>query len=198
MDPAEYDPNRVSPKDGDPRYGYGSGSPGGGGMPGGGYDPGGPGGGPSGGGYGPRGPRRNEKQDEKQDEKEQEKRQEKGAGLDEKYHRDPLGFVGWVVLLIWLGVNLLLQNLDVGVFAEGDGKEWAVFFWGGAVIILTQVLIKLAVPRWRISPVGSFVWGAIWAGVGFGLWYDRWAVIGPIIIIAVGVAILLGRLLPRR
>lgn len=135
---------------------------------------------------------------EKQDEKEQEKRREKGGGLDEKYRRNPAGFVGWVILLIWLGVNLLLQNLEVGVFGEDDGKEWAVFFWGGAVIIFAEVLARMAVPRWRTAPMGALVWGAIWAGVGFGLWYDKWAIIGPIVIIAVGLAILLGRLLPRR
>ena len=61
--------------------------------------------------------------------------------------------------------------------------------WGGGALILVEALVRLAVPRFRRPVMGSFVWGAIWVGVGFGLWYDRWEVIGPIVIIAIGVAI---------
>jgi len=136
-----------------------------------------------------------EKQDEKQGEKEREKREEKGRGLDEKYRRNPLGFVSFALIIIWLGVTLLLQNLDV--FSETD-KGWAVFVWGGGAIILVEALVRLAVPRFRRPLVGAFVWGAIWLGVGFGLWYHEWEIIGPAVIIAIGVAILVGRLVPKR
>jgi hypothetical protein len=139
-------------------------------------------------------PSRGEKQDEKQQEEERERRHEKGQGLDEKYRRNPLGFVSFGVLIIWLGVTLLLQNTDVMSSDHG----WAVFAWGGGVIAFTEVFVRLAVPAWRRPLMGSFIWGAIWVGVGFGLWYDKWEAIGPIVIIAVGVAILVGRLLPRR
>jgi len=132
---------------------------------------------------------------EKQDEKEQEKKQEKGRNLDEKYRHNPLGFISWAVLIIWLGVTLLLQNADV--ISDSD-RGWAVFAWGGGVIILAEALLRLVVPKWRRPVVGSFIWGAIWLGVGFGLWYGKWEVIGPIVIIAVGVAVLAGRLVPRR
>ncbi len=138
---------------------------------------------------------RHEKQDEKQGEKEQEKQQEKGQGLDEKYRRNPLGFVTFAILVIWLGITLLLQN--AGVISTSD-HGWAIFFWGGGALILAVALLRLAVPRWRRPIVGSVVWGAIWLGIGFGLWYGNWEIIGPIVIIAVGVAILLGRLAPRR
>lgn len=154
------------------------------------------------GGYGPQGPqqgpgrdRRPEKQDEKQHEKEQEKQQEKGRNLDEKYRRNPLEIFSWALLLIWLGVILLLQNTDVIV---DTARGWAIFAWGGGVIVFGEVLLRLMVPKWRRPVMGSFIWGAIWVGVGFGLWYGEWAVIGPIVIIAVGVALLLGRLVVRR
>lgn len=132
---------------------------------------------------------------EKQDEKEQEKRREKGEGLDEKYHRNPLGFVAWALVLIWLGVTLLLQNTDT---IRDDDRGWAIFFWGGGGIFLMEALIRMAIPRFRRPLVGSLVWGAIWVGVGFGLWYKEWQVIGPLVIIAIGVGILIGRLMPRR
>jgi hypothetical protein len=144
---------------------------------------------------GPQPPRRDEKADEKQNEKEQEKQQEKGQGMDEKYRRNPLGFVTFALLLIWLGVALLLQNADV---IPNDRQGWAVFAWGAGGLILVEGMIRLAIPRFRRSLMGTFVWGAIGVGVGFGLWFDRWEFIGPIVIIAIGVAILAGRLLPRR
>ena len=139
----------------------------------------------------PQPPRRDEKADEKQNEKEQ----EKGQGMDEKYRRNPLGFVTFALLVIWLGVTLLLQNSDV---IKSNDHGWALFMWGGGALILIEVLVRLAIPRFRRPVMGGFVWGAIWVGVGFGLWFGRWEFIGPIVIIAVGVAILAGRLVPRR
>lgn len=143
--------------------------------------------------YGPpgTGPSRGEKEDEK----EREKRQEKGGGLDEKYRRNPVGFAAWALVIIWLGITLLLRNIDV---IDDSDQGWALFFWGGGAIFIIEALVRLLVPRWRRPIVGSFVWGAIWVGIGFGLWYGRWAAIGPIVIIAVGVGILAGRLIPRR
>jgi hypothetical protein len=143
---------------------------------------------------GPGGPGRPEKADEKQNEKEQEKRQEKGAGLDEKYHRNPLGFVTWSLIIIWLGVTLLLQNIDV--FEDND-NTWGVFLWGVGALIIAEALIRAAVPRWSRGITGSIIWGAIAIAAGFGLWFGNWEIIGPVVLIAIGVGVLLSRLLPR-
>jgi hypothetical protein len=143
----------------------------------------------------PQPPRRDEKADEKQGEKEQEKKQEKVGGVDEKYHRNPLGFVTFALLIIWLGVTLLLQNADV---IESSDRGWAIFLWGGGGLILLEALARVVIPRFRRPVMGSFVWGAVWVGAGFGLWFGDWELIGPIVIIAIGVAILAGRLVPRR
>jgi hypothetical protein len=138
-----------------------------------------------------RGNPRHEKQ-----EKGQEKEQEKGQGLDEKYRRNPLGFVTFAVLIIWLGVFLLLRNR--GIFSE-DQKGWAIFAWGGAVLAFVEALIRLGVPRWRQPVIGGFVGAVIWTGVGFALWgSNNWDIVLPIVVIAIGVAILAGRLMPRR
>lgn len=150
-----------------------------------------PKGGDSGGSPGGGGPYRGEKHDEK----EEEKKQEKGENLDEKYRRDPVGFVGFTLVIIWLGVTLLLRQ-RVDAFEGDDG--WAVFAWGVAAIFVVGALLRLAVPRWRQSVGGAFIVGVIAAGVGFGLWYDDWDFVWPVVIIAIGVGILAGRLLPRR
>ena len=143
---------------------------------------------------GPYGPR-HEKQDEKQGEKEQEKHQEKGQGMDEKYHRNPLGFVSFGLLVVWLGVTLLLRN--AGVFATGD-HGWAVFFWGWGAITLMEAAVRVAVPRFRRSVMAPIIWGAVLLMVGFGLWFDSWKYVWPIAVIAVGLAMLVNRIVPRR
>lgn len=140
-------------------------------------------------------PRGGPPRDEKQDEKEREKRQEKGGGLDEKYHRNPPSFVAWALVIIWLGVTLLLQRTDV---LADDDQGWAVFLWGAGIIFLAETLLCMTVPRWRRSLRGTFILGVILIVVGFGLYYDEWEIVGPAVIIAVGVAILVGRFLPRR
>ena len=117
--------------------------------------------------------------------------------MDEKYHRNPLGFVSWALIIIWLGVILLLQNIEA-FDVSSDDNWWGVFAWGVGVIIIAEALLRLTMPRWRHGITGSLIWGAIAIGVGFGLWFGNWEVIGPIVVIAVGVGILLSRILPRR
>ena len=130
------------------------------------------------------------------EEKGQEKQEEKGQGLDEKYHRNPLGFVTFAVTVIWLGIFLVLQNQDV--FAKTD-RGWAIFVWGLAVLAVIEVGLRLTVPRWRQPVVGKVIWAAIWGGVGAGLWSrGNWEIIGPIVLIAIGVAMVMGRVWPRR
>ena len=187
MVPDQYDPNKDNQGPGGPNAGQQY--PGGPGQHGGGYGPGGYRG-PAGYGHGPNHP-------EKQDEKQQEKQQEKGQGMDEKYHHNPLGFVRLALIIIWLGVSLLLQNINAfGI--ENNDRGWGVFFWGAGVIIIAEALARLGVPQWRHRITGSLIWGAVAIGVGFGLWYGNWNIIGPIVVIAVGVGILLARILPRR
>lgn len=129
-------------------------------------------------------------------EKGQEKQDEKGQGPDEKYERNPVGYLMFAVLLFWIGVFFLLRNRHY--FPETD-RGWAILVWGGAALAFLEIAIRFAVPRFRRALTGTFVWAAILTGVGAGLWTGGdWAIIGPLILIAVGIALIAGRLLPRR
>ena len=137
------------------------------------------------------GPPRYEKQ-----EKGEEKHEEKGHGADEKYERNPLGFMVFALALFWIGVYLLLRNRHV--LPETD-KSWAYLVWGAAGLFFLEFVIRLLVPRWRQPITGSLALAIILAGVGAGLWYKRdWAIIGPVVLIAFAVSMVLGRLVPRR
>ena len=149
---------------------------------------------------------RNEKE-----EKEVTKHEEKS--YEEKWQRDPIGAVSWAVFLIWAGAVLLLYNLDkitlLTDFVKGlnlplaeppfelpffDWEAWQVFFLGAGFLVLLEVIVRLLLPSYRRSIVGS----VIWAGILFGLAIGNWEIVGPAIIIAAGLVILLGNYTKRR
>ncbi len=149
--------------------------------------------------------------DEKFEEKEMEKREEKS--FDEKHRRDPIGSISWAAFLIWAGVVLLLNNTGnlhfLTAFVDRlnlpksdlpftlpfvDMAAWQVFFLGAGVIVLIEVLVRLVVPMYRKPIIGSI----IWAAVLFGLALGNWTLIGPLVVIAIGLAILIGGIFRKR
>lgn len=129
-------------------------------------------------------------------EKGQEKQEEKGRGPDEKYQRNPLGFLMFAFALFWLGVYLLLRNRHI--FPDTE-QSWAYLVWGLAGLGVVEIVIRLMVPKWRRALGGTFIWVAVWTGVGVGVWTgDDWEIIGPLVLIAIGIAMIVSRLVPRR
>jgi hypothetical protein len=137
-------------------------------------------------------------QEEKSEEKTQEKRQPEKS-WDEKWQRDPIGTLTWALILIWAGVALLLENLDLlgrlGFLGRMDA--WSLIFAGAGVIVLAMVVVRLLRPEYRRPLAGNMILGFFLIGIGLGEalgWEITWAVI----IIALGVTLLLrGFLRPR-
>jgi uncharacterized membrane protein len=144
----------------------------------------------------------NEKQ-EKFDEKELEKQEEKSAdekNYEEKYRRDPLGAIVWALILIWVGLVLLAQNLgyleqwglrlkfaDLPFEVPFIGDSWSLIFLGIAVIVFIEIIIRLLIPDYRRPLMGSVVFLIVCIGLAFGSWEFIW----PLILIAIGASILL-------
>jgi len=147
----------------------------------------------------------NEK-DEKFDEKEMQKHEEKTAeeksadekSYEEKYRRDPLGTLIWAFILIWAGVVWLANNfgfldkIRIGFaklpFDFPFGTEvWTIFFLGAGLILLIEVVIRLAIPNYRRPVMGTFILAIVFFGLGIGSWDLIW----PFILIAIGLSILL-------
>ncbi|MBN1665751.1 MAG: hypothetical protein JW862_01635 [Anaerolineales bacterium] len=130
----------------------------------------------------------NEK-NEKWDEKEMEKHEEKSAeekSFDEKYRRDPLSAIIWALILIWGGVVLLLNNLELLDSLSLDffdwpidfpfpSEAWSLFFLGTGLIILVELLIRLLVPSYRQPLLGTFILAMVFLGIAFGSWDLVWA-----------------------
>lgn len=141
---------------------------------------------------------RHEKEAEKK-EKEREKEQEKSGGgeekhWDEKVRRDPFGTTLWGLILVWAGLVLLAGNLGwMGPLA--GFSPWSLILLGAGVILLLGVGFVLLVPSYR-RPIGGLLVIAcvlLVGGVGsaFGL-----ALLGPVLLIAIG-ALILARALRR-
>ena len=120
--------------------------------------------------------------------------------------RDPLGALVWASILIWAGVVLLANNLGVfGLITEFTDRlpfdllnaSWesgfisvealSVFWLGAAAILLLEVVIRVLVPQYRRSVTGTLILAIVFAGLAIG----RWECIGPLILIAIGVGIIL-------
>lgn len=125
---------------------------------------------------------------------------------EEKDRRDPLGAISSAAFLIWAGVVLLLNNLGqirmlTSVLDQlnvpemwfpinlpfVDPRVWQAFFLGWAVILLAEALVRTIVPIYRWNVVGNL----FWAGILLGITLGRWAIIGPAVLIAIGIAVLI-------
>jgi hypothetical protein len=136
-------------------------------------------------------------QQEKSEEKTQEKTQEKS--WDEKWRRDPLGTLGWALILIWAGVAFLLNNLDLlaNVSFLQDLEAWSLVFAGAGAILLALAVVRLILPEYRGGMIANLIFGLILLGVGLGDKFG-WEYIWPIIIIFFGLALLFGNLFRKR
>ncbi len=127
------------------------------------------------------------------DEKE-EKGGKQGEGFEEKWVRDPLGTAMSALIIIWLGVTMLLANLDLAFIRWGDW--WAWFLLGIGGIFILEAIVRLVVPDYRRPVGGKIIAGVVLLLIGasgsflpFG--FDQ---LWPLIPIAVGLAILFGGL----
>ena len=131
------------------------------------------------------------KDEEKEDEKE-------GQSWDEKWRRDPVDAATWAIIFIWAGLVLLAGNMGVLDNLLGTRIEaWSVGFIGAGVIVLLGVVVRLLVPAYRRPLTGSLIFGVILLGIGLGE-IVGWVAIGPLILIAIGLGVLLRGLFLNR
>lgn len=151
--------------------------------------------------------------DEKFDEKGMQKHEEKKVEekqaeekFEEKYASDPLGRYIWASILIWAGMVFLINNLGyIGQLAylleniqwRPKGYDpffmpfittdaWRIFLLGLGLILLVEIMIRVTMPEYRRPVFGTF----ILLGVVVSAFLNNWSLIGPIILIGIGLSIL--------
>ncbi|MCK4692586.1 MAG: hypothetical protein V3S81_09885 [Anaerolineales bacterium] len=133
----------------------------------------------------------NEKADEKVHEKQEE-------SWEEKRRRDPLGSIAWAVILIWAGVVFLASNMNLleTLGPIGLMDAWSLVFAGAGAIMIVMVFVRLLVPEYRAHIVGTLILGMVFLGIGLKDTFG-WNIIWPIVLIALGLAFLLGGIVRR-
>ena len=138
-------------------------------------------------------------------EKEEEKTEEKRG--DEKWRRDPLGSMIWAAILIWAGLVLLAENLGwlTGIrqnlaglpnFNEQSLGAWSYILMGVGILLWIEAIIRVTVPAYRRPVTGTVIFGALLFAGGLGSAVN-WTLMGPAILIAIGILLLLQSVLRR-
>jgi hypothetical protein len=143
------------------------------------------------------GDRERNKKNEKDEKGEDEWGGEKWSG--EKWAGDPLGRITSALIVIWAGIVLLVSNMadDQTLLGVDLSNPWAWIFTGAGVLIWIEVLLRLAMPEYRRPMGGRLILGTVFViiGVGWLVEVSLW----PLLIIAIGCAMLLGYFIgPRK
>jgi hypothetical protein len=76
-------------------------------------------------------------------------------------------------------------------------SPWSLVLAGAGVLLLLEVLVRLVVPEYRRPVIGTLIVGLVLLAAGLGS-LQNWDLLWPILLIAAGVALLLGFITRRR
>jgi hypothetical protein len=133
--------------------------------------------------------------EEEKAEKEHEKHEKEDLTWEEKWQRDPVSGAVWALILVWAGLVLLAENLDLLTAFEWF-DAWGAILTGAGLIVLLGAAFRLLVPAYRRPVGGSLIWGAILLGIGLGDLVGS-GIAWPLVLIAIGVGLLLRGLIGR-
>ena len=119
---------------------------------------------------------------------------------------DRLSGISWALILIWAGLVFLADNTgwlgrlmlpdngwDIGFVHP---SAWTLIFLGAGLIVLLEAFLRAVLPSYASPSGGQLIFAAILIGIGTSNLF-RSDLIWPLVIMAVGFAILLGSILKR-
>lgn len=124
-----------------------------------------------------------------------------------EHHGDTVSALVWALILMWVGVVLLLANL--GLLQTWADTGNMLFGWtlsgitagaliaaGIGLILIAEAVIRLSLPQYRRSVTGTLILAGLLLALGLqGLL--GWTLIWPIVLIAIGLAVLVSSLVSR-
>lgn len=133
---------------------------------------------------------------EKEEEKSEKEHEKEEKTWEEKWRRDPLGAVIWALILIWAGVVLLADNLQM-LARFGEPNPLGLVLAGAGLLVLLEVILRLLVPAYRRPVGGTLIFAALLLGAGLQILTGQ-AIIWALVLIAIGVGILLRGVFGRK
>jgi hypothetical protein len=130
------------------------------------------------------------------DEKEEKERHGHEEKQEKEQPRDPLSSVLWALFLIIAGVILLAESQG-WITWDQFGGLWNLFFFGIGVLLLLEAVLRLMLPAYRRPILGQVIAGIVLLAIGLG-GMTGFQLTGPVILIGIGLAILLGGLFRGR
>jgi hypothetical protein len=102
---------------------------------------------------------------------------------------DPLSWFSWALILIWAGFVLMFKNLGETLGVEPEYVS-AWILTGAGLIFWLESILRLAMPRYQRAAGERVVLGMIFVIVGLGevVEVSLW----PLLLVAIGIAILVG------
>lgn len=133
------------------------------------------------------------RKDEKQEkeEKDEKDRGEREWDKGEQWSGgDALGPLIWGLIVILAGAALLAANLGTFPWLTWE-NVWSFIFIGAGLLFLLEVVIRLLLPAYRRPIRGRIILAFVALAIGVG-GIIGWELTWPLIVIAVGLAIILG------
>ena len=116
------------------------------------------------------------------------------------HRRDRLSAITWALIFIWAGLVFLAGNMgwlkNFSIEIPGVSKvlqfyeSWPLIFLGAAVILIIESVVRVVVPGTGKHFTAPLLMALVCFGVALGQVYS-WAIIGPVILIGLGLVFLL-------
>ncbi len=130
--------------------------------------------------------RKNEKQ-----EKDEKDRGEREWDKGEQWSGgDALGPIIWGLIIIFAGLAFAAVNLGMYPWLTWE-NVWSVIFIAAGLLFVLEVIIRILMPTYRRPIRGRIILAFVALAIGLG-GLIGWEVTWPLIIIAVGLAIVIG------
>jgi hypothetical protein len=133
--------------------------------------------------------RKNEKQ-EKEEKDERHHREREWDKGEQWSGGDALGPIIWGLIIIFAGLAFAAVNLGMYPWLTWE-NVWSLIFIGAGSLFALEVIIRILMPTYRRPIRGRIILAFVALAVGLG-GLIGWEVTWPLIIIAVGLAIVIG------
>jgi len=146
--------------------------------------------------YRDRGEKQEKEEKGRQERREKQEKEEKDRGREEREKSekwsggDALGPLVWGLIIIFAGLALAGANLGIYPWLTWE-NVWSYIFIGAGLLFLLEVVIRVVLPAYRRPIRGRIILAFVALAVGLG-GIVGWELTWPLIIIAVGLAIVIG------